>query len=297
MRLGSKIVSDHIHQVGLVALRLPNFNYEITRSLWVPGVTVCCVAPRRFFHCSDTTTGLFQSDHDFDMLGEMSYEAGLDKLQEDAQALARAQGQSEEDVEQIYYSLYGDCCSDPELVRAHLDSGVLVDMIAKKEAKMLEIPSGLEDCMLEYLLSDPCYAYVLLGACAMSLGCQLSTEYIAMLKKVYTEAGFMPDALSQLEAALFGPDRYENGKRYDFESKTILETANAMPAKKKGSTALGYTLMNVPSPGGIFNNGASDSRTSLIMKELRDKYHNANACGGCGNKSSAGDKELLLCAR
>lgn len=115
--------------------------------------------------------GLFQSDHDFDMLGEMSHEAGLTKLEEDAQARAKAEGKSDKEVNSICYTIYGNDCSDPELVRKHLDSGVLVDMIAKKESKMLSKLTGSLDQRLDYLARDPYYAYVLLGACAMTLGC------------------------------------------------------------------------------------------------------------------------------
>ncbi|KAI8939739.1 hypothetical protein NX059_003484 [Plenodomus lindquistii] len=240
--------------------------------------------------------GLFQSDHDLDMVSDLDHEAGLTKLQDEAQALAKAPGQSEADSDKIYYSIYGNCCSDPELVRAHLDSGILVDMIAKKEAKMMSLPTGSMDEKLEYFVSDPCYKYVLLGACAMSLGCQLPTEYVAMLKKVYTEGGLMPDALRQMKKALFGPGSYENGKPYDFGSKGLMETANAKPDEKQASNGPGFNLMNVPSPGGFFNTGMGNSTSSLILKELRDQLHNAEACGDCGHKPSAGDKDLLLCS-
>lgn len=200
--------------------------------------------------------GLFQSDHDFDMVSDLSHEAGLTKLEEDTQASAKAAGKSEEDTERsIHYSIYAGCCSDTELVRKHLDSGVLVDMIAKKEMKMLAPLTGSKEESLEHWMSDPCYVYVLLGACAMTLGCQLPTTYIAMLKKVYTEGGVMPDGQRQMKKALFGPDGYENGEPYDFESKTIVEEANSRPKEEPKDNGRGFTMMNVPSPGGLFNTG------------------------------------------
>jgi hypothetical protein len=48
--------------------------------------------------------GLFQSDHDLDIVDDLSYEAGLSKLQEEAQYFAKAAGKDEKDVDRILYS-------------------------------------------------------------------------------------------------------------------------------------------------------------------------------------------------
>jgi hypothetical protein len=202
---------------------------------------------------TNVTPGLFQSDKDLDNVCDMGHEAGLTKLEEDAQAVAKAQGKSEEEAERsIYYSLYAPCCSDIELVRNHLDSGVLVDLIAKKEAKILAPLTGSRDEAFEYWFSDPCYMYILLSACAMTLGCQLPASCIAMLKKVYTEGGLNPDAQRQMNKALFGPGSYKNGEPYNFESKSLLEEVNSKPDKPNDG---GFGLINVPNLGGIFNIG------------------------------------------
>ncbi|KAF2845996.1 hypothetical protein T440DRAFT_502031 [Plenodomus tracheiphilus IPT5] len=201
--------------------------------------------------------GLFQPDQDFDMVSDLDHKAGLTKIQEDTKALAKAQAHSETDMDNIYCIIYGNCSSDR----------VLADAIAKKENKMLLITIGLKARMLEHWCPDPCYIYVLLGACAISLGCQIPTEYFTMLRRVYTEGGLMPDAIRQTKKALFGPNGYTNGKPYDCD------------------------------PGGLFNTVAGSSRTSLITKQLRHKRHNAMVCGGCGSKPSAGDKDHLLCSR
>jgi hypothetical protein len=60
-------------------------------------------------------------------------------------------------------------------VRAHLDSGVLEKLIKEKEAKMLG------NAEPEFL-RDPAYIYILLRACAMTLGCQIPDSYASMLK-------------------------------------------------------------------------------------------------------------------
>ncbi|EUC39278.1 hypothetical protein COCCADRAFT_31658 [Bipolaris zeicola 26-R-13] len=225
---------------------------------------------------------LFQSGNDLDIVSEMSDEAGLTKLEEEAQA-----------PHSIYYTIYRDICSDPELVRKHLDSGVLVDMIAKKESKMLSELTGSLDQRLDYLTRDPCYAYVLLGACAMTLGCQLPDAYVSMLKKIYTEGGLMPDAQRQMKKALFGPGGYKNGRPYDFGSKTLLETANAREVEERDTGSQGFVMMNVLSPGGIWNTGMTTSTTSLILKELRAQRNEPDVCGGCGADHRAGVNALL----
>jgi hypothetical protein len=171
------------------------------------------------------------------MVGDLGHEAGLTKLEEYAQAAAKAAGRSEKEVQGIYYSLYGG--SAPDVVRKHLNSGVLAKMIAEKEEAMLAIPT--KDDELRNCLQDPCYTYVLLGACAMTLGCHLPESYLAMLKKVYTEGGLMPDALNQMKQALFGPNGYANdGTPYDFESKTLIETANSMDCKDEEPNRAGF---------------------------------------------------------
>jgi hypothetical protein len=69
---------------------------------------------------------------------------------------------------------------------------VLKKLIKEKKAKMLgndELDS----------FRDPAYIYVLLGAFAMTLGCQFPDFYASILKKVYKEAGLMPDAVRQMK--------------------------------------------------------------------------------------------------
>ncbi|KAJ4346455.1 uncharacterized protein N0V89_010384 [Didymosphaeria variabile] len=231
---------------------------------------------------------LFQSDHDLDMVSEMTHDAGLYKLEEEAIAKAKAAGESDAE-KQIYYNLYGP--SHPDVVRHHLDSGVLVDLIEKKKAKMLAPPNRLD------FLRDPCYEYVLLGACAMGLGCTLPSDYLNMLKKVYTEGGLMSGALMQMRKALFGPDGFTNGVPYDFESKDLIETANSMHDEDRQPGASGFVSLNVIGPGGFFNTGMGDSSTSTIIKELRAQHAKPDACGGCGVKAQQSGAALLQCAK
>jgi hypothetical protein len=141
-------------------------------------------------------------------LSDLGHVAGLIKMEEEAQAKAKAAGKSEKEIDSIYYSMYGNGSPRADVVRKHLDSGVLVKLIAEKEATLLAMPTKERE--LEFHPQDPCYPYVLLGACAMTLGCRLPESYTAMLKKVYT-GGLMTDALKQMERVLFGPNAYVNG--------------------------------------------------------------------------------------
>jgi hypothetical protein len=244
---------------------------------------------------TDIVLGLFQSDHDFDIIDDLNHEAGLSKLMEEAQSFAKTAGEDEKDIDDIHYSIYAHYCSNPDLVRKHLDSGLLVKMIAKKEATMLAMPAKERE--LEFALQDPCYVYVLLGACAMTLGCQLPERYIAMLKKVYTKGGLMPDALKQMKKALADPNGYRNGEPYDFESKSLVETANSDDREDEKPSTFGFFSMNVPSPGGLFDTGMGSSSASAIIKDLRNKPNKPNVCAGCGTDSAKGGQTLLVCSR
>jgi hypothetical protein len=86
----------------------------------------------------------FQSDHDLDLVGDLSAEAGLDLLEKEDLATARAAGtkaatwddpgkyKKTDDVLEIRYSIYAPDCSNVERVRKHLDGGKLEEMVEKK---------------------------------------------------------------------------------------------------------------------------------------------------------------------
>ncbi|PSN67374.1 hypothetical protein BS50DRAFT_553370 [Corynespora cassiicola Philippines] len=235
---------------------------------------------------------LFQSDHDFDIIDDLEQESGLRKLAADT--LATAGRTSEEDKASICLTMYAPMCSDPELVKRHLESGVLTKLVKSREEKLLSYPGMFS--VFNWTSHDPCYVYVLLGACAMTLGCRLSDSYLNLLKKVYTEGGLMPGALRQIRKALFGPNGFKNGEPYDFESKDLIETANSQDERPASNGANGFIFMNVPSPGGLFNTGMGDSRSSKVIAELRAIHNKANACGGCGAKHGDGSQPLLACS-
>lgn len=232
-----------------------------------------------------------------DTVSELGHEMGLSKLQEDMEAAAKAEGKNEEEVRKIYLDIYGGG-SYPEVVRKHLDSGALATCIETWETKMLTVPNGSKDQQLEYLFRDPVYCYVLLGACAMTLGCRLPDSFLDMLKIVYTESGFLAPALKQLHKALFGPKGFKNGVPYNFESKSLVETANSMSDDDEPPNASGFRMMNVMGgPGSMFGPQGTNSFKSVIMKELRSKIHKPGLCGECSASQGEVGHALLQCAR
>lgn len=220
---------------------------------------------------------------------DLNTEAKIPEFEDQARVLSKANCKDEN----FCYAIHGKFCSHPEVVGCYLDSGVLVNMKAKAESTMLAIPKKEQE--LENHLRDPCYVYVLLGACAMTLGCHLPASFTNMLKKVYTEGGLMPEALKQMRKALFGPHGYQNGHPYDFGSKSVMETMNSKDEDRKPNK-FGFIGMNVPSPGGLFNTGMGNSWTSKIIKELRDKHNKPDVCAGCGAEAGKGGKSLLVCS-
>lgn len=229
-------------------------------------------------------------------VGELGDEMGLSKLQDDMETAAKAESKSEEVVRNIYLTICGGG-SHPEVVRKHLDAGALAKCIKTWETKMLTVPNGSKDQQIEYLFRDPVCCYVLLGACGMTLGCHLPDSFLDMLKIVYTESGFLTPALKQLHEALFGPKGYKNGEPYDFESKSLVETANSKSDDELPSAGA-FRMMNVMGgPGSMFGPRGTSSIKSVIMKELRSKVHRPDVCGECSASQGESGKALLQCAR
>jgi hypothetical protein len=106
----------------------------------------------------------------------------------------------------------------------------------------------------------------------------------------------MPDAVQQMKKALFGPNGYKNGVAYDFESKGLLETANSVSKADSKPSPGGFSMLNVPSPGGMFGGGMA-AGAGVVLNELREKNANPTACGGCGVNNKEDGKALLVCAR
>jgi len=196
--------------------------------------------------------GLFQSDHDYDVVDDLTSEAGLTQLAWKPEAAVDApvkdgghdtnadknakgkenatpatddkkQADGDEEADGIDYenmlSIYANHNPSMEAiaaVRAHLEAGKLKELVDKYKQKT---PPNT-------WTSYP-YTLVILGACAMSLGCKLPPGFKQRLKGLYNKAGLMDEAEDQMRKALFGPDGYKSGEMYEFGSLGLLDTAMA----------------------------------------------------------------------
>ena len=139
-------------------------------------------------------------------MGDLGDEAGIDSLQEEAKNRAKARkleeskskegdakegkaetndGSRDDDDGEVHLSISANYCHDGELVKKHLDGGMLAKLVEKKRAAMKSGKSGY---------FDPRYEFVILGACAMSLGCTLPAGFKEQLMEMYKSVGLMRDA-------------------------------------------------------------------------------------------------------
>lgn len=93
----------------------------------------------------------------------------------------------------------------------------------------------------------------------MTLGCKLSPVTLQNMRKMFTKCGLMPDALTQMDAALNGPGSYK-GEPWHFNSPGLLETANSRFGGGGGG-------LNVPAPHGMFK-GPDDRYAFVALPEL-----------------------------
>jgi hypothetical protein len=258
----------------------------------------------------------FQSDQDLDMVSDLSGEAGLysKKLQQEALKRAKAANPGafkakgeEEDSEPeitealktakaanpelfkddeeknhpaIMLSIYADECDDVELVRKHMDDGALAKLVATYQKKASKLGPDIE-------FQDPRYQLMLIGACAMTLGCRLPIGFRAYLKKMYKSAGLMRDAVKQMETVLKdGPDGFKDGEPYEFDSPVPREEDRLYP---------GSMLMNVQAPFGL--PPLSGEAIQSIRDKMAESKHGDGACGGCGAKEGKEGTDLLLCSK
>ncbi|PPJ51870.1 hypothetical protein CBER1_09071 [Cercospora berteroae] len=190
----------------------------------------------------------------------MSAECGLDKLQNAAEAKSWDKESTSEDAHsELYSSLY--CPSDVEAVREHLETPDAATGLSPLDSALNKWEAKAFGTRPKYEYPDSGYAFVLLGACAMTLGCKLSPATLQNMRKMLTKCGLMPDALTQMDAALNGPGS-SKGEPWHLDSPGLLETANNL---------CGGGGMNVPAPHGMFK-GPDDSR--LVAKiEARMAAH------------------------
>jgi hypothetical protein len=232
----------------------------------------------------------FENDHDLDVVLGLDQAAGLSALESKAKERAKhKQAQSkdanatkpndptntDEEDDYLLISMYAGHCADIELVREHLDGGVLRKLIDEKKATM-----GNNDRAV--------YEFVILGACAMSLGCEIPDDFKQLLIEKYRSTELPPMSLHAMQLALGdGPHRYRNAP-YDFGEKGLDETVEERMAEEEGKGSNGQIVgMNVPAPFGLFGS----------FKGGPVNEYPAGVCGGCGAKDRLDGEPLLSCGK
>jgi hypothetical protein len=224
----------------------------------------------------------WESEWDLDLVSDFYEPAGLAALEGKAKEKAKQkQAQSkdgsasktdnpagvDEDDDYPILSLHASQCADIDLVREHLDGGVLRELVKQWKAKMEG--NDDDDKLAAFHRGYYGYQFMLLGACAMTLGCKLECDFKELLIKRYRTSGLMRDALYMMQLALGdGPDRYKDTP-YDFWSKGLV-----------GADPEEYEEDETAKPPFIGR-----------------KVWPTDVCGGCGAEDRLDGEPLLACGK
>jgi hypothetical protein len=234
--------------------------------------------------------GVFENDAAFRAVSYLDELAGLDKLTPTASA----------NGDKVVYSLHAGTCSSTEareLVRSHLDSGVLHKLTTRMVSNFFN-PLSVKD----YTCGG--FVPVILGACAMSHGCRsLYTSpgyevffktYKDMLIGILTTAPLMDAAKEQMKKALLGPDGFEPGTPIDF--KRFARPNDYVPRSTEDACT---SMMLGGAPSGYmpaFEKAGGDDDTFFDVGPCvrKDMHYSIDAthCGGC-----LAEHATLICAK
>lgn len=170
---------------------------------------------------------LFQSDRDLDTIGHLDWAIGLHDLEEAARTKLSKKSDGEETEgkddkhDGLYYTVLGGG-SHPELVKKHIES---TDGFKKEMMRLLEVGKSTTH---PFDWENRAYAGLLLGACAMTLGCDIpGFDFKAIMKQLLPLATETSKAQKkQLKKALAKKGGYVPGTPYNFYSAGLCETAN-----------------------------------------------------------------------
>lgn len=138
------------------------------------------------------------------------------------------------------------------------------------------------------------YTFVLLGACAMTLGCSIPPRFKTQIQKHFLHVGMLECPERQMFKALNGPDGYQEGVPYVFKEPADVTAAyKAEMAAKEASG--GIVMMNVPAPFGLFPRPPPKNKT--LRTEMDEAKYGAKACGGCGAHEKEDGSTLLRCGK
>lgn len=182
-------------------------------------------------------------------------------------------------------------CSDPDLVRNHLESSGDLDKLINKWTAMALAPRDQKEW------HNPGYKLVLIGACAMMMGCTLKNEFIECLRNVFLKVGLMRDALKQVDTALNGPHGFTNGEPYYWGPFGVHDKVKDPQNDRFNPNSM---FINVPAPGpGFFvkpDTSALENKIKARMEIIKQEKPD-DVCGGCGGTQGKEGQALLTCAK
>lgn len=201
-------------------------------------------------------------------------------------------------AEDVTYSVYAGNCSNLEAaqkVRDHFDSGVLHKLVRKLVANFFN-PIAASDYT--------CHGYVpvILGACAMSLGCstlhtspgfkQFFPTFKDMMLGVLPFAPLVYGARVQMATALNKNGGFQSGTPIDFANyaRPLENVFDVQPDAHVGGMVGGvyqdYAIL-------VETDKCHDSIVSPILKAQMGYSPNEKVCGGCGIEPV----KALVCTR
>ncbi|KAK4963726.1 hypothetical protein LTR10_001357 [Elasticomyces elasticus] len=252
--------------------------------------------------------GLFQSDDDFDIVDDLSEEAGFPQRITGKQGnhiiglKTTANGKKfvchlSDDLAKNRLSIYADnnkSQATKVAIREHLDGGKLQELIDKYTTKY--------HAKEEEAFPAPESGYILciLGACAMTLGCKLPASFKAELRALYPAVFHLSEAQDQLKKALDGPGGFQDGTPYDFGSVGLQELMTSKKADAEckrgifGMNVGGQFTLFAPKPPPADLGVKARVKMELITEEGK---HPRDACGQCGKSTTEDGKAMLVCSR
>jgi hypothetical protein len=147
----------------------------------------------------------------------------------------------------------------------------------------------------------PSYKLIILGACAISLGCTLPDAFKTWLEHAHDKVNLMPKGVRQLSKALYGPDGAVPGKPFDLGSAGLIATMEG--ARDDEDELLfpnsngAFQMLNTSSPFSLLTPESAQSISKDLQAQRQESKFAEDLCNGCGAKQAANGVPLLTCGK
>lgn len=168
----------------------------------------------------------------------------------------------------------------------------------------------------------PGYDFVMLGACAMSLGASLAAAQRDIVRSLYTRVGLARDAVTQMKDALDPDTGYKNGVAGDFGSLGVRDISAKEEVKKEDLLFPGTRQINTRAPvpyrleewevvkmtffrqitkvevsAKDLATGFANLKISPNGVEKKVKKFDEKACAGCGAEQGLDGNGFKVCGK